>query len=296
MNSRTNIISKETNPAWLLDHAKNVYSQFGEDGVLEAALNRLPRTDRCCVEFGAWDGLHLSNTANLIRNEGYEGVFIEGDSEKVSELKKNYADFPKVRCFCQMVGWNRDDGLDGILSLTELPLDFDLLSIDIDGNDYHVWHAVNKYQPKLVIIEFNQTMPTEIDYHQPPEPQTNVGSSIKALVDLGRKKGYLLISILRNNLLFVREEYFHLYGIEDNSPSVLRKDVSEVTWFFIGYDGSLHYQGNQRMPWHEMEINPDRLQLLPKMLRVFPPCYSSLKRFAFRGFRWWLKVRSKNGQ
>lgn len=279
--------STNSGPTWLLSKAKNVYSQFGEDGILEAALQVLPSRDNCCVEFGAWDGLHLSNTANLIRNHGYRGVFIEGDAAKVIELKQNYANFSEVTAFCQMVGWNEDDCLDAILAKTDLATDFDLLSIDIDGNDYYAWKACKKYTPKLVIIEFNQTIPVEVDYCQPCDPSVNVGASIIAIVRLAKAKGYELIAVLRNNLLFVRSDLFQLYGIHDNRPGTLRVDNSEVTWIFSGYDGSLHLAGCQKLPWHGFDISAKSMQLIPAYLRKFPPYYNSTQQRLARTLRWW---------
>src|ERR1700758_236619 len=68
--------------------ARNAYSQFGEDGIIEEILHLLPR-DKWCVEFGAWDGRHASNTYNLIKNQGYRAVLIEADEKKYELLRKN---------------------------------------------------------------------------------------------------------------------------------------------------------------------------------------------------------------
>lgn len=273
--------------AWLLNHAENVFSQFGEDGVIQAALSILPSRDYHCVEFGAWDGLHLSNTANLIRSHNFSGVFIEADATKVKELLRNYKSFSKVTCIEKMVGWTSESGLDSILENTDVPADFDLLSIDIDGNDFFVWQAVEKYRPKLVIIEFNQTIPTEVRYLQPKEQNTNIGASIASLVELANSKNYELISVLRNNLLFVVREHFPLFHIEDNRASNLRVDFSDVTWLFFGMDGSLHLEGSKKIPWHDLQLNKKSMQPLPNLLRRFPPRYNGLQLFLCRCLRWW---------
>ena len=67
----------ERKPTWLLEHKRDVYSQCGVDGVIAKCLEIVPARDRWCVEFGAWDGLHLSNTANLILNDGYSAVRLD---------------------------------------------------------------------------------------------------------------------------------------------------------------------------------------------------------------------------
>ena len=66
----------------------NIYSQNGEDGVIEELLNRLNITNGWVCEFGAWDGIHLSNTFNLIKNKSFNAVLIEGDKNKYIDLLK----------------------------------------------------------------------------------------------------------------------------------------------------------------------------------------------------------------
>ena len=75
---------------WLNDFAADFHSQTGEDGVIAKALEMLPTRDRWCVEFGAWDGSHLSNTFNLVENHQYHVVLIEGDRGKFESLRNNY--------------------------------------------------------------------------------------------------------------------------------------------------------------------------------------------------------------
>jgi hypothetical protein len=86
---------------------KNVYSQFGEDGIVEYFLGKLSHaktSDGFCVEFGAWDGIHLSNTYNLIKNRDFSGILIEGDKSKVKLLNKNIPS-EKVIKLCEFVGF-----------------------------------------------------------------------------------------------------------------------------------------------------------------------------------------------
>src|SRR5262249_44105461 len=148
--------------------------------------------DNWCVEFGAWDGLHLSNCANLIRSHGYRAVLIEADPVKAIKLSATYNGFPNVTTLNKFVGCRRLDNLDVLLSPTGIPRDFDLLSIDIDGNDYHVWDAVTTYEPKIVCVEFNPTIPVDLDWVQKQDPKAMQGASLKALVRLGGQKGYEL--------------------------------------------------------------------------------------------------------
>src|SRR5262245_5232739 len=90
---------------WLLSHQQNVYSQAGEDGIIEQILRVLPVTDKWCVEFGAWDGLHLSNARNLIETAGYSAVLIEASAAKFAELQRNYASRKQVIPVNALVGF-----------------------------------------------------------------------------------------------------------------------------------------------------------------------------------------------
>jgi len=265
---------------WLLDYQQNVHSQTGEDGIIGKILELLPQSDRWCVEFGAWDGLYLTNTRNLIESKGYSAVLIEADKNKFLELKNNYAQIDRVIALNKVVGFTEADNLDRILEATPIPHAFDLLSIDIDGNDYHAWKAITKYRPKVVVIEFNPTIPTPIQFVQAPDPSINQGSSLLSLVELGKAKGYELVSVLEFNAFFVRQEFYSIFQIESNAPDVLRTNVGAITYFFSGYDGTIFLRGNCMLPWHGVELNENKIQYLPKFLRIFGGNYTKAHRKA----------------
>jgi hypothetical protein len=272
-------------PEWLLDYASDTYSQAGEDGVTAKILATLPETDQWCVEFGAWDGLFLSNVRRLIEEKDYSAILIEGDKKKFKSLKNNYADNNNVATVNAFVGFNAEDGLDKILSAYGIPEKFDFLSIDVDGNDYHIWKAIQEYRPKVVCIEYNPTIPSEVYFVQPPDHGINQGCSLLALDELARSKGYELVCALRYNAFFVDQTYFAKFEISNNRPDVLRKDLSAITWFFVGYDGSVHLAGSNQMPWHRLRIDARKLQLLPRFLRNFPANYSIFQKLLFRALK-----------
>jgi hypothetical protein len=268
---------------WLLSHAANVYSQTGEDGIIAAILALLPETDRWCVEFGAWDGVHLSNVRKLILETQYNAVMIEADPDKYRVLQQNYAGNPRVHAINAFVGFDRGNSLDRLLSGCAIPRNFDFLSIDIDGNDYYAWEAVEQYRPKVVCIEFNPSIPSEVSFVQPANPRLKQGCSVRALQELAGTLCYQLVCVLPWNAFFVDEKYFPLFGIADNSLHALRRDLSHITWLFSGYDGSVHLAGSRRLPWHECFFDEQRMQALPRVLRHFPGDYS---KFQDRLFHW----------
>jgi hypothetical protein len=277
--------------AWLAQYVGNVHSQSGEDGIIGKILSLLPERDRHCVEFGAWNGLHYSNTKRLIDEEDYSALLIEASESRFRELEKNYKDNPKVIAQNQMVGWEDSDCLDGILSRVNFPLDFDLLSVDIDGNDYHVWKAIKKYRPKLVVIEFNPTIPTEVEYVQRADPRVTRGCSLMSLCQLAKDKEYELVCVQPYNAFFVDKKYFKLFSIEDNRPETLRRDLSLITWMFIGYDGSIHLTGSRMMHWQQILLRPGEFNVLPRFLRKFPDDYNWLQRAAFKILKWFRERR-----
>lgn len=271
-------------PLWLLDWKADVYSQKGEDGIIEAILSRLGNRDRWCVEFGAHDGRSFSNSRHLIEGD-YSAVLIEGDAGKFRTLKSAYTSSPNITTINAFVGFTEADGLDAILRATAVPTDFDFLSIDIDGNDYHAWNAIKAYRPKVVCIEFNPTIPTGCDFVQPADPRLNQGAGISSLVALGKSKGYELACVLPWNAFFVRTDLFDRLGISDNSAQTLRSDESYLTYLFQGFDGTIFLHGNRRLLWHGLTIDERRLQLLPRPLRKYPERYSWFERRLMNVYR-----------
>lgn len=270
---------------WLLEHSRNVYSQCGEDGIIEKVLELIPDTDRWCVEFGAWDGRHMSNTCRLTEECGYSAVLIEGSESKAESLKAHYAGNARIHPIHRFVGYSASDNLDSILSTTPIPVDFDVLSIDIDGNDFHVWQATERYRPKIVLIEFNPTIPTEVDFVQEASPHVTQGCSLLALVRLGKAKGYELVSVTLCNAIFVKREYFAAFGIADNRPEVLRADLSAVTWLFSGFDGQVILHGSQNLPWHNLRIRTTHVQQMPAFFRLYPHSFGRLRKTAFKVYK-----------
>lgn len=265
------------NACWLKAFARNVYSQTGEDGIIEKVLEVIGKTGKWCVEFGAWDGIHLSNTFNLVENHGFNSVMIEGDPNKFRALKLKFKDNTRVFPLNAFVGWSGECTLDNLLRQTPVPRSFDVLSIDIDGCDYHVWEATQEYQPALVVIEYNVTIPNWVNFVQIRSGSVSQGSSALALTKLAKEKEYELIAATDCNLFFVKKDYFSLFNIADNTLSLIRNDEQVSTGLFFGFDGTVFVRGSNWSPWHSFGIREESLQVLPWFLRGFPRKASSFK-------------------
>ena len=146
----------------LRQYSFNRYSQNGEDGIIEELCRRLEWKSGWCVEFGAWDGKHLSNTYNLLC-QGWKAVHIEGDQGRFQDLLRTKAAFPdRLHPLCAMVEIQGPNRLDNLLAQTPVPREFELLSIDIDSYDWEVWNSLVNYTPKLVVIECNSALPPAV--------------------------------------------------------------------------------------------------------------------------------------
>jgi hypothetical protein len=251
---------------WLNQCARTVTAQGGEDGIIEKILEVIADNDKWCVEFGSWDGKKLSNTYNLIVDKGYSAVSIEGDARRFKNLVKTFDNNPRVTPVNAYVGFNSDDSLDTILANTQIPKNFDLLSIDVDGIDYHIWKAVTQYKPKVVLIEFNATIPPQVEFVQPPDMRITQGSSIQSITKLAKSKGYELVAVTAN-AIYVDARYFGLFGIKDNSVDRIWTDRSAITYIFCGYDGTVFLTGCCELPWQKISYKTSKVQQLPKWAR-----------------------------
>ena len=181
-------------------HEASVHSQCGEDGVLLRLFDRIGPTNRFFVEFGAKDGRHWSNTANLRLHHGWSGLLMEGGERAVEPLVKR--EFVTA------------ENVNALFEKYRVPATFDLLSIDIDGNDYWIWQAIDRFVPRVVVIEYNiffhpgacLTIPYRADFVW--DEGTFHGASLAALRKLGSEKGYALVYADRwaPNAFFVQRQ------------------------------------------------------------------------------------------
>jgi len=202
-----NIISKKP----LKNFVFNRYSQNGEDGIVEEIFRKLDINSGLMVEFGAWDGIYLSNTYNILKNnQNFKAVYIEGDQERYNDLvllSKKLND--RIIPVCAFVESQGENSLDNILEKAHTPKEFELLSIDVDGEDYHIWNNFKNFNPKVVIIEISSSLPAE--NKQTHDLSSNKhGSSFEATLELGNKKGYTLVHH-KGNMFFVRNDLLNYH-------------------------------------------------------------------------------------
>ena len=232
----------------------NHTSQRGEDRILQSLFEKIGVATRWCVEFGATDGKHLSNTWYWINKRGWNSVQIEAARDSNLGLRdryrwsydaliERYKNIDRVTCLNRWVDVEGLNRLDAILSETELPTEFDLLSIDVDSTDYGIWASLRDYDPRVVVIEHNKTIPIEVSWH------SDRGSSLRALVELGRRKGYELAAANDLNGIFVKKELFGKLGIVDNSPEKIWRDHERFRMWVTESEDMITFHGPNKLRW-----------------------------------------------
>lgn len=219
----------------LHDYKNDVFSQNGEDGILEKLFQEMDIATGIFCEFGAWDGEYLSNTCALYKKR-WKGIYIEGNRARFSELSKNI-NGDNVDLLCAFVEPRGENCLDTILGRSPL-LDgikhIDLLSIDIDSDDLAVFDNMNQYRTSVLVIEYNPTIPLEVEYVNPIGE--NKGNSPKSIILCLKKKDYELVAVTSFNLIFAAKEVLPdsvmVFGIEDTHLFTGKR-------WFLGYDGTL---------------------------------------------------------
>lgn len=254
----------------LLQSVRNITSEHGEDGIVEKIFEIIGEENRWCVELGALNGVHGSNVWHLVKEKDWSGVLIEADQTYFEKLEQEYAGNARAHCVHAFVSFEGDSSLDTIFARTPLPHTFDLFSLDIDGNDYHLWDSLVDYRPRVMLVEFNPTIPNEVSFIQPRDMNVFQGSSLRALVELGKRKGYELIATTDANAFFVLAELFPEFGIADNSIDALRTTHQYETKLFQLYDGTLRISGYDRLLWHNLPLDVEKLQILPPRARRYP--------------------------
>lgn len=241
--SFSNIFSISTKPK-LSDFTSKVYSQSGEDGIIKKIFEIIGTKSKVCIEFGADDGFSLSNTAHLWTTQGWRGILIEGAQDRFDRLVENTKSYDCIQ-ICKYVGNNVEDSLEAILETYNIKNEIDLLSIDIDGNDYYIFESLNKLRPRVIMCEFNPTIPAHLDIY--PEYNNYIGCSVTALIRIAKSKGYELVSLLSPNVFFVLKEEFHKFEDFETSLEELKKPLDkDIKYLITNYSGNYKIVGESQ--------------------------------------------------
>ncbi len=194
----------------------SVFSQWGEDGIIDWLLTRLPGIPETFVEFGVGD-YRESNTRLLLFLRNWRGLVMDGSDAHVKSIQD------------QDIYWRYDltakcafidrENINQLIAASGVQGDIGLLSVDVDGNDYWVWQAIEVVRPVVVVCEYNAvfgdlhriSVPYQTDFQRTRAHHSNLyfGASLPALIHLGKQKGYRFVGTNSNgcNAFFVREDH-----------------------------------------------------------------------------------------
>lgn len=198
----------------LREHEFKVFSQFGEDGIIDHLLRHIAVPRRFFVEFGV-ETYREANTRFLLTQQAWHGLLLEGSERDVSTIRRDAIHW---RQHLQVVNaFITRENINELLEKNGAAGPIGLLSIDVDGNDYWIWEATTVSQPAIVVMEYNALFGAERAVTVPYDPafrrdtahwsQVYIGASLRALVRLGARKGYAFVGTNRagNNAFFVEK-------------------------------------------------------------------------------------------
>lgn len=204
-----------TNLDSLSDVEFSVFSQWGEDGIIDWLVSRLPMIPKVFIEFGV-ENYQEANTRLLIQLRNWRGLIIDGSDENIRRIKRQ--DISWRHQLLSLSEFITRDNIDQLITDAGLKGEIGLLSIDIDGNDFWVWQAITSISPALVVCEYNAvlgdlyavTVPYRDDFYRTKAHYSNLyfGASLPAVNVLAREKGYVFVGTCSAgvNAFFVRDD------------------------------------------------------------------------------------------
>lgn len=250
----------------LSDYGFDIYSQYGEDGIIKKIFEIMGTTSKIAVEFGAWDGIHLSNTANLwINDKSWRAVLVESDEKKFEKLRNNL-DGADVQCLAvhNYVGISENNSIEALLKAFNITEPVDLMSIDIDGNEYHILESLKTIRPRLIICEYNPTIPVTMDIYAPYSENNRLGASVGALNRIAQEKGYRLIALTTTNAFYVLESEFKKFNNFETNLKLMDDHTYMVN--ITDYDGNYANISTERVALYGIK-NQYRGSLCGKFVR-----------------------------
>ncbi|MBF0423823.1 MAG: FkbM family methyltransferase [Magnetococcales bacterium] len=246
-----------TDPRRLERFGCKFYSQNDEDGIIAEIFRRIGTTNRMFLEFGVSNG--LENNTLLLTYHGWQGVWLDGGEENIAFINDKFQPLLANNTLRVRQQWITAETINTIIQSLDLPKDLDLLSIDIDGNDYYVFKNIECIRPRVVVIEFNSKLPPPVlavmrykpDFQWEQDKTDYFGCSLESLTQMADKKGYQLVgsNITGCNAFFVRKdlcgEHFFLPATATALYNPPRYEIFTGGAFRIGHPASYG-------PWEQL--------------------------------------------
>ena len=209
------------------DFEVKVFSQFGEDGLIDHLIKISNLQTKTFIEFGVED-YQETNTRFLLEGKNWKGLIFDSSDKFINKIKNE--DYYWRENIIAKSAFITAENINELISTNIFFKDVGLLSIDIDGNDYWVWKSINCIKPAIVVIEYNArfgpdrsvTIPYDKDFNRSKKHHSTIyfGASLKALFNLGKSKGYSLVGTNSNgcNAFFMRNDLVSNNNIETKTP------------------------------------------------------------------------------
>jgi hypothetical protein len=223
-------------PRHLCRYEAQVYSQHGEDGIISEILSRIGEANRHFVEIGAGDG--RENNTRYRLGLGWSGHWFEADAANVGRMRDAIPGERLQVVHARVTAEN----IAQLMRVHGVPVELDLLSIDIDRNTSHVWRALGCLAARIVVVEYNSTIPRddqwEVEYQADAEwdGTLHFGASLRTLQALGEELGYVLVGceLSGTNAFFVRRE---LVDDQFVGPFTARALYEPPRYYLLGRPG-----------------------------------------------------------
>ena len=224
-------------------------SQFDEDGMIQEIFKRISVTHKTFIEFGA-GGAECENNSIYLLKKGWKGLWIEGNKDKCNLLKQKFNGPLSDKRITIVNTIINKTNVNTIFKNNGFTGEIDLLSVDVDGNDYWIWKAINIVNPRVVIMEYNAKYAPPMEWimayneNHKFDKTDYMGVSIASLVKLGNKKGYKLVGctlsganafFVRNDLIgdkfckpFTAENHYH------PARYYLGKNIDHINYVYSG--------------------------------------------------------------
>ena len=209
-----------------------VFSQWDEDGVIQYLINRVPIENKTFVEFGV-ENYEESNTRFLMLNDHWQGMVLDACPADIEYIRSDRIHWQYDLQVQQ--AWITRENINFLLAQSGFGEDIGLLSIDLNGNDYWIWEAIQSVRPRIAIVEYNSLLglepicvPYRDDFDRTAAHPSNLyyGSSLAALHRLAQSKGYILLgsNVWGHNAFFVRSDVAGEFrGLEPGEAYVASK-------------------------------------------------------------------------
>ena len=224
---------QDPNPAKpLWQHEFKVFSQWGEDGIIQFLVNHLDIANRTFIEFGVEDFAE-SNCRFLLMKDNWHGFVLDGSERRMSRLKSSYF-YWQHQLSCKASFITREN-VAALLEASGFDKEVGILSVDIDGVDYHVLDALSEWRPSILIVEYNDafgykrpvTVPYDPAFVRSKKHFSNQywGANLPAFCHLGTQRQYALVGTnsVGSNAFFVRCDLLNDHVRQVSESSCIRQ-------------------------------------------------------------------------